>query len=61
LHWEFFAGMTLTLHKPEAGCETYDGLFYRWSLLCNNNMATNLQRFSLSDCRRCLAACDCWL
>jgi len=44
----FFVGMTLTLHKSQrAGCETCDGLFYRWSLLCNNNMATNLQRFSL--------------
>jgi len=38
---------THTAQEPEAGCETCDGLFYRWYLLCNNNMATNLQRFSL--------------
>jgi len=26
----------------------YSWLFWCWSLLCNNNMATNLQRFTLS-------------
>jgi len=33
------------------------GLFDRYSLLCNNNMATNLQMFSYG--RRRFAACDC--
>jgi len=32
------------------------GLFYKWSLLCNNNMATNLLMFTSSyDIRHCLA------
>jgi len=44
-----------TAQETEADCETCDGLFYRWSLLCNNNMAENLQRFTLSNCRRCLS------
>jgi len=34
------------------------GLFDRYSLLRNNNMAANLQRFSYG--RRRFAACDCW-
>ena len=34
------------------------GLFDRYSLLRNNNMATNLQRFSYG--RRRFSACDCW-
>jgi len=35
-----------------------NGLFYYWPLLLNNNMATNLQRFT-SSCRNgCFAACD---
>jgi len=33
------------------------GLFVRYSLLRNNNMATNLQRFNYG--RRRIAACDC--
>jgi len=34
--------------------------FYCWSLLCNNNMATNLLIFpAIYDIRR-FAACDCW-
>jgi len=33
------------------------GLFDRYSLLRNNNMATNLQRFSYG--RRRFVACDC--
>jgi len=35
-------------------------LFYRWSSLRNNNMATNLQRFISSDGRRRFTACDYW-
>jgi len=34
-------------------------LFYCWSLLRNNNTATNLQGFIWSYGRR-FAACDCW-
>jgi len=37
-----------------------NGLFYCWSVLRNNNMATNLQRFTSSNCRKRFAACDCW-
>jgi len=32
--------------------------FYRWSLLHNNNMATNLQSFTSNNGRRRFAACD---
>ena len=38
------------------------GLFYCWSLLCNNNMATNLPMFTSSyDIKRFVAptSCDC--
>ena len=35
------------------------GLFYCWSSLCNNNMATNLMFTSCCDIRR-FSACDCW-
>jgi len=34
-------------------------LFHRWSLLRNNNMATNLQRFTSNNGRRRFTACDC--
>jgi len=36
------------------------GLFYCWSLLRNNNMATNLQRFTLYSGGRRFVAWDCW-
>jgi len=36
------------------------GLFYCWSLLCNNNMATNLLLFTSSYDSRRFATCDCW-
>ena len=36
------------------------GLFYCWSLLRNNNMATNLQRFTLYYGGRRFVAWDCW-
>jgi len=35
------------------------GLFYCWSLLCSNKMATNLLMFTSSDDIRHFAACDC--
>ena len=41
-----------------AGCKACKRLFDRCFLLCNNNMATNLQRFSYG--RRRVTACDCW-
>jgi len=44
----------------EAGCGTASGLPYCWSLLRNNNMATNLQRFTLHYGGRCFVAWDCW-
>jgi len=34
------------------------GLFYCWSLSCNNNMATNLQMFTSSYDIRRFVACD---
>jgi len=34
-------------------------LFYCRSVLCNNNMATNLHRFTSSNGRKRFAACDC--
>jgi len=36
------------------------GLFYCWYLLRNNNMATNLQRFTLYYGSRRFVARDCW-
>jgi len=36
------------------------GLFYCWSLLCNNNMAADLQRLTWIYGSRCFAACYCW-
>ena len=36
------------------------GLFYCWSLLRNNNMATTLQRFTLYYGSKCFVAWDCW-
>jgi len=36
------------------------GLFYYWSLLRNNSIPTNLQRFTSSYRSRRFAACDCW-
>jgi len=36
------------------------GLFCCWSLLHNNNMATNLQKFTLYYGRRRFVAWDCW-
>ena len=36
------------------------GCFYCWSLLCNNNMATNLLMFTSSYDIRRFAACDSW-
>jgi len=36
------------------------GLFYCWSLLRNNIMTTNLQRFTLYHCGRRFVAWDCW-
>jgi len=44
----------------EAGCKVTSGLFYCWSLLRNNNMATNLQRFTLYCGSRRFAAWHCW-
>ena len=36
------------------------GLFYCWSLLCNDNMVTDLQRLTWINGSRCFAACYCW-
>jgi len=37
------------------------GLFYCWSLSCNNDMATNLQMFTSSYDVRRFVACDSWM
>jgi len=36
------------------------GLFYCWSLSCNNNTATNLQMFTSSYDIRRFVACGFW-
>ena len=36
------------------------GLFHCWSLLSNNNMATNLQKFTLYCGSRRFVSWDCW-
>jgi len=36
------------------------GLFYCYSLLCNNNTASNLLMFTSSYDLKRFAACDCW-
>jgi len=35
-------------------------LFCDWSLLRNNKMATNIQRFTSNNGKRRFTACDCW-
>ena len=40
--------------------EVASRLFYCWSLLRNNNMATNLQKFTSYYGSRRFVACDCW-
>ena len=51
-------------HAPplptEAVANVASGLFYCWSLLRNNNMATNLQKFTLYYDGRRFVAWDCW-
>ena len=44
----------------EAGCRTWDRLFCCWSLLRNNNMATNLQRLISSFSSKRFVAYDYW-
>jgi len=36
------------MSAAETGCELSSGLFYCWSLLCNNNTAINFQTFTSS-------------
>jgi len=48
----------LWLHRQVA--KYTSGLFYCWSLLRNNTMATNLQVFAWTYGSRRFAACDCW-
>jgi len=43
-----------TLSPADSRCETWSALFYCCSLLLNNNMATNLQRFTSSYDRYCI-------
>jgi len=51
-------------HAPplpaEAVAKDASGLFYCWSLLRNNTMATNLQKFTLYYGSRRFVAWDCW-
>jgi len=44
----------------EAVAKVASGLFYCWSLLRNNNMATNLQKFTLYYRNRRFVARVCW-
>jgi len=44
----------------EVACESRERIFYCWSSLRNNNMATNLQRFTLYSGSRRFVAWDCW-
>jgi len=44
----------------EAVAKVASGLFYCWSLLRNNNMATNLPKFTLYYGSRRFVAWDCW-
>jgi len=56
----------LTIHSCPLIClqgqvaKLVSGLFCCWPLLRDNNMATNLQGFTLRSGNRCFAACDCW-
>jgi len=50
-------------HVPSFACTgglRKSGLFYCWSLLPNNNMATNLQKFTLYCGSRRFVAWGCW-
>ena len=60
-----YAVMSLQFnHAPplpaEAVANVASGLFYCWSLLRNNNMAKNLQKFPLYYSSRRFVAWDCW-
>ena len=57
--WACNSLMSLSL-PAEAGCEVASGLFCSWSLLRNNTVATNPQRFTLYYGSRCFIAWD-WL
>jgi len=48
------------LLPAEAIAKVASGLFYCWSLLRKNNMATNLQKFTLYCGSRRFVAWDCW-
>jgi len=47
--------------SAEAVAKVASGFFYSWSLLRNNNMAINLQRFTLYYGGRRFVAWDCWM
>ena len=52
------SGTLLCLQRLVA--KAASGLFYCWSLLHNNNMAKNLQKFTLHHGSRRFVAWDCW-
>jgi len=57
--WACSSIMPLPL-PAEAIAKVARGLFYFWSLLRNNNMATNLQKFTLYYGSRRFVAWHCW-
>jgi len=47
LQWWVCSALMRPLLPAKAGTKVANALFYCWCLLCNNNMATNLQRLTL--------------
>jgi len=60
MQWWICSSLISALFSAEASFETASVLFYRCSVLRNNNMAINPPRFTSNNGRRRFTACDCW-
>ena len=60
MHWCLAVHSSPLLCLQRRAAKVASGLFCYWSLVRNNNMATNLQRFTLYYGSRRFVAGDCW-
>jgi len=60
MQWWACSSLTPLLWLQRWVVKVGSGLFYCWSLLRNNTMATNLQRFTLYYGSRRFVAWNCW-
>ena len=60
MQWWACGSIMHPLLPAEVVAKVTSGLFYCWSLLRCNNMATNLQKFTLYYGSRRFVAWDCW-